>query len=166
MEVFYMQQNRLRILIFAGLLAAMSFVLKLYLSFTTFDLRVSFYDLPLILGSILFGPFIGGVIGFASDFAYITMAGFPFSFWMALSALTWGILPWVIYRHDSTLFLSLAIIITSLVAFSFNTYQLFIWTGTGVFALLPLRLLVLILKWPIQIIVIKLIKIRISFLFE
>ena len=161
-----MQQNRLRILIFAGLLAAMSFVLKLYLSFTTFDLRVSFYDLPLILGSILFGPFIGGVIGFASDFAYITMAGFPFSFWMALSALTWGILPWVIYRHDSTLFLSLAIIITSLVAFSFNTYQLFIWTGTGVFALLPLRLLVLILKWPIQIIVIKLIKIRISFLFE
>ena len=146
-----MRNTSLRVLIFAGLLAAMSFVLKLYLSFTTFDLRITFYDIPLILGSLLFGPVIGGIIGFASDFAYITMAGFPFSFWMALSAVTWGVLPFVIYRKDNIKFLSLAIIITSIVAFSFNTYQLYIWTGSGVLFMLPLRLLVLVLKWPIQI---------------
>ena len=157
-----MKQTSLRVLIFAGLLAAMSFVLKLYLSFTTFDLRITFYDIPLILGSILFGPITGGIIGFASDFAYITMAGFPFSFWMALSAVTWGVLPFIIYRKDNTLFLSLAIIITSIVAFSFNTYQLYLWTGSGVLVLLPLRLLVLGLKWPIQVLVIKILKERIE----
>jgi len=48
------------------------------------------------------------------------------------------------------------------VAFSFNTYQLYIWTGTGVFALLPLRFLVLILKWPIQITLIKVLKNRLA----
>jgi ECF transporter S component (folate family) len=157
-----MRNTSLQVLIFAGLLAAMSFVLKLYLSFTTFDLRISFYDIPLILGSLLFGPVIGGIIGFASDFAYITMAGFPFSFWMALSAVTWGVLPFIIYRKESTLYLSLAIIITSLIAFSFNTYQLFIWTGEGVFVLLPLRMLILALKWPIQITVIKILKDRLT----
>jgi ECF transporter S component (folate family) len=126
-------------------------------------LRISFYDIPLILGSLLFGPVIGGIIGFASDFAYITMAGFPFSFWMALSAVTWGVLPFIIYRQDNTLFLTLSIIITSIITFSFNTYQLYVWTGSGVFALLPLRLLVLVLKWPVQIAIIKILKDRLEY---
>jgi hypothetical protein len=104
-----------------------------------------------MLGSLLLGPFIGAAIGFASDFAYITMAGFPFSFWMALSAITWGVLPFMIYRKDNIMLLALAIIITSIFTFSFNTYQLYLWTGPGVLALLPLRLIVLVLKWPVQI---------------
>ena len=159
-----MRNTSLRVLIFAGLLAAMSFVLKLYFSLTTFNLRITFYDIPLILGSILFGPTIGGMIGFASDIAFITFAGssVTFSFWMALSAVTWGVLPFLIYRKDNTLFLSLAIIITSLIAFSFNTYQLFIWFGEGVFVVLPLRLLILVLKWPVQITVIKILKDRLT----
>jgi ECF transporter S component (folate family) len=157
-----MGQTPLRVLIFAGLLAAMSFVLKLYLSFTTLDLRISFYDIPLMLGSLLLGPFIGAAIGFASDFAYITMAGFPFSFLMALSAVMWGFLPVLILRRNNVFFLSAAIIITSLVAFSLNTVQLYIWTGSGVFALLPLRFLIVVLKWPIQITVLKILKDRLS----
>jgi hypothetical protein len=74
----------------------------------------------------------------------------------------WGFLPVLIYRKNNVFFLSAAIIITSLVAFSLNTVQLYIWIGSGVFALLPLRLLIVILKWPVQIAVLKILKDRLS----
>jgi len=101
-----MRNQSLRVLTFAGMLTALSFVLKLYLSFTTFDLRITFYEIPILIGSIFLGPLYGLFIAIASDFVYITLAGFPFSPFMALSAAMWGVIPFVLKnRVDRPLFL-------------------------------------------------------------
>jgi len=148
-----MRNPRLQPVILAGLLAAMAFVLKLYLSFTTFDLRITFYEIPLIIGSIFLGPTLGGLIGLASDFAYITLAGFPFSFILAFSAVLWGLLPGLFIKTVTLKRLIPVIIGVSLLTFGLNSYQLYLWAGSGMWALFPLRLLIVILKWPIQIVI-------------
>jgi ECF transporter S component (folate family) len=151
-----MRNQSLRVLTFAGMLTALSFVLKLYLSFTTFDLRITFYEIPILIGSIFLGPLYGLFIAIASDFVYITLAGFPFSPFMALSAAMWGVIPFVLKnRVDRPFILFGVIAITSLIAFSLNSYQLYLWTGSGMWALFPLRLLIVILKWPLQVMIVK-----------
>lgn len=161
-EVFIMRNARLQALVLAGLLAAMAFVLKLYLSFTTFDLRITFYEIPVLLGSILLGPAIGGMIGLASDFAYISLAGFPFSFLLALSSVIWGVLPGLLIKKVTLKRVILAVIMVSLIAFSLNSWQLYIWAGSGMWVLFPLRLLVVMLKWPIQVYVVMVIYERVQ----
>ncbi len=149
-----MGNTRLQSLTLAGLLAAMAFVLKLYLSFTTFDLRITFYEIPIVMGSILLGPVLGGIIGLASDFAYITLAGFPFSFILAFSAVLWGIIPGLVIKQLSLKTLIPVVIGVSILTFGLNSYQLYLWAGSGMWALFPLRLLIVILKWPIQVFII------------
>lgn len=158
-----MRNVRLQAVIFAGLLAAMAFVLKLYLSFTTLDIRITFYELPVLIGSIFLGPLLGGIIGLASDFAYITLAGFPFSFLLAFSAVLWGVIPGLILRRVQLSTLIPVIIGVSLITFGLNSLQLYIWAGPGMWVLFPLRLLIVILKWPLQIYLVYTLDQRIAF---
>lgn len=150
-----MGNTRLKAMTLAGMLAALSFVLKLYLSFTTFDIRITFYEIPILIGSLVLGPLYGLVIALASDFVYISLAGFPFSPFMALSAVMWGVIPALARNKVDSLWFVGAVIITSLLAFSFNSYQLYLWSGVGMWALFPLRLLIVVLMWPVQIILIR-----------
>lgn len=144
-----MRNVRLKQAILAGLLAAMAFVLKLYFSITTFDIRLTFYEIPVLIGSVVLGPFLGGVIAFASDFAYITLAGFPFSFLLAFSAVVWGIVPGLMIKKGSIKTLIPVVFIVSILTLGINTAQLYIWTGNAVWVLFPLRLLITLLKWPL-----------------
>lgn len=157
-----MRNMRLQAVIMAGLLASIAFVLKLYLSFTTFDLRITFYEIPILIGSIFLGPVLGGIIGLASDFAYISLAGFPFSFILAFSAVLWGVLPGLFLKKVSLKTLIPVVVAVSLITFGLNSYQLYLWTGTGMWALFPLRLLIVIFKWPIQMYLIILLNQRLS----
>lgn len=159
MEVFNLQNysklfttktlNRTAILI------AMSVVLKVYLSIEGGTFRITFYEIPLIILGILLGPVIAIIAGFTVDWIYVILSPFAFSFnLMTLSAISWALIPALfLFRKKelSLLKISIVIIITSLVAFSLNTLQLYIWAGSGALADLPLRLGILVIKLPIQI---------------
>ncbi len=154
-----MQQSlHLRKMVYAGMFAAMGVVLKVF-AITTGEFRASFYDLPLFLGGIVLGPIFGLIMGFAVDWLYVMIHPLAFSFnLMTVSTMLWGFMGGLIFyqkKHLNIFLLSATIIATSLIAFSLNSIQLYIWAGSGMFAKIPLRLLSLVIKLPIQITVIK-----------
>lgn len=148
-----------RSIAFAGILAALAIILKTYLSITTAEYRFTFFDIPLMISGIAFGPFIGGIAGFVTDFVYATQSPFGFSFnLMTVSSMMWGIIPGLILltRNKLTLrSIMFIVVITSLVCFSLNSMQLYIWYREGMIGNLPARLITLAVKWPIQVYVLK-----------
>jgi ECF transporter S component (folate family) len=152
--------NHLRNIILAGLLASMSIVLKIFLSFTTYELRITFYEIPLFIGGIILGPFLAGIAGFAVDWTYVMVHPFAFTFNLfTLSAMLWGIVPGLVFlkRKVTMSKIAFTIIGLSLLTFILNSVQLYIFSGPGMFAQVPARLLIMGLKWPIQIPVIYII---------
>lgn len=144
---------------------SMSAVLKAYGSIMIgADMRISFFDIPLLFTGVVFGPALGAVAGFLVDWLYIIKTGFPYSYLMALSTIMWGLIPgiyFLIVKKINVRNLAIIFTITSLVAFGLNTLQLYLWTGEGVFVLLPYRLGLTILKIPLQVYIIHLLYYRV-----
>ncbi|MBN2605601.1 MAG: folate family ECF transporter S component [Bacilli bacterium] len=142
----------------AAILIAMSVVLKSFLSIEGGVFRVTFFDIPLIILGLMLGPLIAIVAGFVVDWIYVLISPFAFSFnLMTLSTISWALIPalFLFKRKKVSLFkISMVVLFTSLIAFSLNTLQLYIWAGVGAFGDLPLRIGILFVKLPIQIIVI------------
>jgi len=157
--------KRLRYLILAGVLVAMAVVLKTF-AITTPEFRFSFYDIPLFLGGMILGPGLGLIMGFATDWLYVMVHPMAFSFnLMTISAMLWGFMGGLFFYNRTQKFnvfkVTFIIILTSLLTFSLNSVQLYIWTGSGMIAQIPFRLLTTVIKWPIQVIVLKVIHTRI-----
>lgn len=152
-----MQKNSLlttRQITMVAVLIAMAVVLKSLLSFETGNFRFTFYDIPMMVIGVLFGPIIGGITGVIVDTFHILISPNATTFGIfTLSNMTWAIIPGLFLFKKELLRSKLlfTIIIASIVAFVFNTigiYQLF---GTGaVIGSLPYRLAVLFVKLPIQ----------------
>ena len=69
--------GNLRVLCFAAMLAAMSVILA-YLAKLLFGpgpLRVTFENLPIIFGSVSFGPFVGAMIAVVADLCSCLLSG-------------------------------------------------------------------------------------------
>jgi len=143
-------------LVFAALLAAMAVALKFY-SFTTLDYRFTFYDIPLMVTGIIFGPLAGGIAGFITDWIYALAHGYPLGIF-TLSSIMWGFLPgllMVVLRKVNVLTLIVIVLSTSVLAFLINTVALYVLLNGGIIAGLPARIITMIIKWPIQVIVLK-----------
>jgi len=145
----------------AAMLIAMSVVLKAFLSIEGGFFRFSLFSIPLILLGILLGPYIGIIAGFIVDWIYVLISPFAFTFnFMTLSTIAWALIPalFLFRKRDLTLTqISSIVIVTSLIAFSLNTYQLYIWAGSGAFANVPLRLFIMMVTWAVQIPVVNVI---------
>jgi len=139
----------------AAILISMSVVLKAFLSIEGGFFRFSLFSIPLILLGILLGPYIGIIAGFIVDWIYVLISPFAFTFnFMTLSTIAWALIPALFFfrKKELSLFqISIVIIFTSLVAFSLNTYQLYIWAGSGALANVPLRLVIMMATWVVQI---------------
>ncbi len=74
-----MKKNKLRVIIIAGILAALSFVLMRFTEFPLIPsasfLKTDLGDIPLLLGAIYLGPWAGIAIAFTKDFLYILSGG-------------------------------------------------------------------------------------------
>ncbi len=139
-----------------GTLAALAIVLKMF-SLTTFDLRISFYDIPLMISGVLFGPLVGGLVGFITDWIYSTTQGFPLGLF-TISSILWGLIPgllMLVLKKINVKTITVIVVITSVFAMASNTVALYQFTGSAVFAMLPARIIVMIIKWPIQVIILK-----------
>ncbi|MFW6285032.1 MAG: folate family ECF transporter S component [Bacillota bacterium] len=149
------QHDHLRRLILAGFFASMAIVLKVLFSLTTWDFRITLYELPLILAGLTLGPALGLIAGFATDWIYVMLHPMAFSFNLfTVSAMLWGGAFGIFHFKKipiNLVTISVAIVSVSLVTFTLNTIQLYLFTGPGIFANVPFRLLITIIKWPIQI---------------
>ncbi len=149
--------QHLKRLILAGMLGSMGTALKLF-SLTTGEFRFSFYDIPLFFGGMVLGPFLGLIIGFAADWGYVLLDPRAVSFnLMTVSAMLWGFAGGYFYLRKKVGWtsLSIVIILTSMLAFTINSVQLYLWIGPGMLAQVPLRIGSMMLKWPLQIMVMK-----------
>ena len=75
----FMQQSKLRAVLFAGILAALGFVLMRFTEFplipsATF-LKTDLGDLPVLLGTIFLGPWYGVGMAFTKDLLYLLSGG-------------------------------------------------------------------------------------------
>ncbi len=154
--------KKTRILVFMSLLVALNVLLTHIIPVIQTDiLRVSFGFIPLSLGSMLFGPLIGGIGGAVSDLMGMVVAPkgpyFPgFTLNAFLSGMIYG---FFLYRKPKTLpRIILAVLCVSVfINLGLNTYWLTILTGKGFLALLPSRIIQNGITSLIQIIIIPLV---------
>ena len=87
----------------AAMLCAISVVIgivcKNYFSFG--PIRITFEGLPIIMSGILFGPVVGGIVGFASDFiSYCySVQAFAISPVISVAAMLLGVIPGIITKY-------------------------------------------------------------------
>lgn len=154
-------------LVLIGILTALASIIKIVFQVTTTgSFRITFYELPLIIAGGLFGPFMGAVAGFITDVVYLISFGYTVSL-MTVSSVLWGVIAGlVIFKKGWTLKrIVIVILVGSLLEFLINGTQLFIWQYTGsleedlrVFLpQQPIRMLILVIKWPLQIVLVKII---------
>jgi len=80
------------------MLAAMSVVIgifcKTFLNFGNGLLRVTFENLPIVMSGIMFGPIIGGIIGFVTDLIsyFLTAQGYPPNWIVTVGAVMIGVI--------------------------------------------------------------------------
>jgi ECF transporter S component (folate family) len=137
-----------------AVLVAIAIVLKSFLSIETQIFRVTFYDIPLMILGLVAGPIGALAGGFIVDWLHVMYSPFAFSFNLfTVSSMMWGFIPGLfLFRKQISLrTLIIVVVITSIVAFSLNTIQLYIWYGSGIYAALPMRIAVLVIKLPIQV---------------
>ena len=130
-------------------------------------LRISFGEIPLMIGGLLFGPLIGGIGGLAADVigVMINPQG-AFHPGFMLSSVLWGVIPGLLgvyfknvgdKRNPFTtqrivLTVSICIIIISL---GLNTFWLSTMFGKGFMVLLPGRLISALVNIPLNTIIIR-----------
>jgi ECF transporter S component (folate family) len=154
-----------RTIAFAGMFIATAFVLRL-LAFTTLEYRFTFDDIAIMASGIFFGPWVGLLVGLSTDVLYSLYMGFPIGLF-TVASMSWGLIAGLLlYQNNSKIYrFSLAIVITSIVAFGITTLALFQLFNTGIVAGLPVRMLTVAIKWPVQISVLWILIVRTKELF-
>ncbi len=146
-----------RSLIRVAFFISMSFLLKSFFVFTLPTYRFSFYDIPLMIIGIMYGPIIGGFSGLIVDWFNILVPNNATGFNLfTISTMMWGIVPGILLfgrKELSMIRIILTVLLTSIICFSLNSYQLYLFMGSGMIADLPLRIATLIIKLPIQVII-------------
>jgi ECF transporter S component (folate family) len=140
---------------------AMAVILKSVLVIETGSFRFTFYDIPMMVIGIVFGPFIGGITGIIVDFFHMMFSPWAFTFSVfTLSNMVWAIIPGVLLfgKKLERNRLVITIVIASILAFGLNTIGIVQFQGMGaMIATLYYRIGVLLIKLPIQVMAIEVI---------
>lgn len=138
-------------LVMLAILMALGVVFKFF-SIGNGEFRISFWDIPLFIAGIIAGPFYGILCALGADLIYgLCFSPYPFSFIMMFTTLVWGAMGGFFYKKDIKLIVLLVVVlITSISATVINSIYLTLYYGwESMLVKLPLRLIVLIVKWPI-----------------
>lgn len=146
--------KKIKTIVLLALLMALGVVLKFF-SIGNGEFRISFWDIPLFLSGIIGGPIFGAITALGADLIYgLCFSSYPFSFIMMFTTVIWGVSGGVFHYLKITekklWVLFIVVLITSVVATIINSFYLILVYGFETMILkLPLRLLVLLIKWPI-----------------
>ncbi len=154
--------KKTKVITFMGMLVALNVLLTHVVPLIKTDfVRISFGFIPLSLGSMLFGPVIGGMGGAISDLLGMIIAPkgayFPgFTLSAFLSGAIYGLF---LYRKPKNLTrITLAVLsISVFVNLGLNTYWLTILQGKGFLVMLPERVIQNAIMSVIQVAMISLV---------
>ena len=157
----YNTSNKTTKICIAALLLALEIILTRFCSVSTPILRLSFGFLPIAILGILYGPIWSAAAYAIGDFigAILFQIGdyFPgFTLTAGLSGLVFGL---VLYKRPVTLrtaFIA-SLIVVLFMDLILNTYWLTLLYGDSYLALLPVRLLKVLLAIPIETLLIPLV---------
>ena len=134
-----------------GGLVGLSVVLKTYLSLTDGpNWRFTLFGIPLVIIGLMYRPHIAIISGFIVDFIYVMLSPFSFGFnLMTMESISFALIPSLLilligYENVKTRHLVLSISLAFIIGFFFNSLQLYIWSGTAMYAYIPIRLVFLI----------------------
>ena len=141
-------------------IAILSILMALGVAFKFFSIgsgefRISIWDIPLFLAGVIAGPIWGGITALGADLIYgLCFSSYSFSFIMMFTTIVWGvaggIFKYMNINKKTLILLFIIVLITSVTATVINSIYLILYQGfTTMLAKLPLRLLVLLVKWPI-----------------
>lgn len=155
-----------RVIVRLGLLISMAVVLKVLFSFTISTYRFTFYDIPLMISGVMFGPIGGAIAGFGTDVGNIIYPNLATGFnLMTISSIMWGFIPGLLLFKKNIKISNIifTVLITSILCFGINTVQLYLWFGPQVLhvAQLAPRIGTLFVKLPIQVFVLGVLYFRV-----
>lgn len=158
-----MQKVLIRNIAISAILMALGVILKYYSITIPPSLRISFFAVPLILAGLVGGIPYGLITAFGTDLIYgLFLNPYPYNVGFALSALYWGLLGGLFYiivkRKNKLplLYIIIGIFLTSILETHTNVLMT-LWlygTHTALVDLLQ-KYLILILKFPLLVFVIK-----------
>jgi ECF transporter S component (folate family) len=161
------KQNTKRI-VHIALLIAIEIVLTRFCSISTPFVRIGFGFLPVAIAGMLYGPLCAGVTAAAADFLGAVLfpigAYFPgFTVTAFLTGVVYG--AFLHKRSKSWVYIGCAVL-TILLGLNLGLDTVWLWmiTGKGYIALLPLRILKCVLMIPVQVIMIRLTSTKLSLL--
>ncbi len=142
---------------YGAIFTSIAVIIKIFISIETPIFRISFYDFPLIICSILLGPLYGGIAGLITDLNYIItnprgmIVGIN---WFTAECIFLGFFPGLyfhIFKYNKWK-LSIMLFITLAIALLFNTLGIIQYYEIG-YALtsLPWRILRDMVKYIIYI---------------
>ncbi len=145
------QLMTVKLLVMLAALLALGVVLK-FVSIGNGQFRISLWDIPLFLAGVLAGPVYGGIVAMGADLIYgLCFSSYPFSFIMMFTTIVWGVMGGIFYHRGIKIWsLLVVVLITSLIATFINSIYLTLYYGFNyMLGMLPIRLGVLFVKWPI-----------------
>lgn len=153
-KIFKLEQLTIKKITILAILMALGVVFKFF-SIGDGEFRISFWDIPLFIAGMIAGPIYGGVCALGADLIYgLCFSSYPFSFIMMFTTIIWGVSGGIFHKRTinkkTIIILYVLVFITSLISTFINSIYLTMYYGfASMLIKLPLRLLVLIIKWPI-----------------
>lgn len=140
-RLFRSAQTGSQVLAVSALFCAFSIVFGKYLAISVGPvLRFSFENLSVILGGVLFGPFVGLLIGVVADLVGCVLVGYAINPIVTLGAACIGFLSGFLYRFFSRLPLSLRLFLSVILSHVIGSVLVKTW-GLAAFYDMPFYLL-------------------------
>lgn len=148
------EMRKTSVITLGGVLIALSVVLSFFKVPLSPTLQISFASLPIAAGGMLFGPFVGGVIGFVSDILGFVVRPNGFFFpGFTLNAILIGVFfGFFFYQRKVTLLnvILSSLLVTVVIHLGLTTLWLSMMYGDAFVVLLSARLLKNVLMFPID----------------
>ena len=101
--LYDMNRTNIKKITFTGILIGSFVILGTYLSITPYNIKITFQNLPLFIGAIMFGPVEGFLIGFLGMFINQLLTyglSYTIVFWCLPQAIAGAVLGYIIKKFN------------------------------------------------------------------
>ncbi len=154
-----MQKISIKTLVYLGVLTALEIVLNRFLSINTWNIKIGFNFVPIVVAAIMFGPIHAGIVAALGDFmgAVLFPIG-PYFPGFTLTAFLTGLVFGLFLHEKQTLVRTIiAVCVCQLIlSLLLNSFWISMLYGSPYVPLLATRIIQCAIIAPVQIIVIQL----------
>ncbi len=151
--------NHVKKTVYMSMFIAIEVILTRFLSIHTPIVRIGFTFLPIAVSAMMFGPVYSGIAAAMADLTGMMLfptggSYFPgFTLTAFLTGFIYGVF---LYKKNISLTqIILAVIASTVISLGLDTVWLWIITGQGILAILPVRIVKSVIMAPVQVIMIQ-----------